>query len=258
MLLLVFLMVEQTNRVSPALAIRDVAARLVPDENTVYHIASPSKTFTAATTALLVADRELSTLLDFLSHRTGLASKDALWQQDGHELLLSENDTIPRVPYLEVIHPLRRRWTYKNWGYEILPTSSPMCLVFRGASSLWWRKFMTSRILEPLGMRGTTSALRPLGEHWARGFMPGPDGKLTDVGSPVIAEGTVQQGANGVKSTVRNLITYYKAVLAAWRLETGTVSLNGEPTSPLSEVKELLTPHIPLGPNSDSQWYGAG
>lgn len=109
---------EQTNQVHVAVfGARGVAARLVPDEHTVYHIASLSKGFTAAAIAVLVADGKLSfgdcmcdilpgfhhtnlainsqsTHLDFISHRTGLATKTALWQQDGHELLLSENDTL--------------------------------------------------------------------------------------------------------------------------------------------------------------------
>lgn len=80
--------------------LRDVA-RLPPDQHTVYHIASLSKAFTATTIVLLVADGKLSfndrvcdllpgyqqasdhvfhnaTVLDYLSHRTGLATKNAL------------------------------------------------------------------------------------------------------------------------------------------------------------------------------------
>jgi CubicO group peptidase (beta-lactamase class C family) len=57
--------------------------------------------------------------------------------------------------------------------------------------------------------------LHPTAKDWAHGYMPGPSGELIDVGRPVIASGTVQQGANGVKSTVRDLLTYYKAVLDA-------------------------------------------
>ena len=60
-------------------------------------------------------------------------------------------------------------------------------------------------------------ALHPPAESWAYGYMPGPSGELTDVGRPVIASGTVQQGANGVKSTVGDLLTYYKAVVDAWK-----------------------------------------
>lgn len=61
-----------------------------------------------------------STLLDFLSHRTGLASKNALWQQEGPEILLGENDTLPMASYMEAAQPLGEQWTYNNFGYDIL------------------------------------------------------------------------------------------------------------------------------------------
>jgi CubicO group peptidase (beta-lactamase class C family) len=152
---------------------RDLVAGLAPDEHTIYHIASLSKSFTASAIALLVADGKLSledrmddvlpgfhhadeavnshsTLLDFLSHRTGLASKDALWQQDGHELLLGKSDTLPMVTYLEAIQPLGKRWTYNNSATMFSPTSSPMFLARLGAS------------LSP----------RALSSHWVSGRRP--------------------------------------------------------------------------------------
>lgn len=49
-----------------------------------------------------------------------LASKNALWQQDGPEILLGENDTLPMVSYMEAAQPLGEQWTYNNFGYDIL------------------------------------------------------------------------------------------------------------------------------------------
>jgi CubicO group peptidase (beta-lactamase class C family) len=256
---------------------RDLVAGLAPDEHTIYHIASLSKSFTASAIALLVADGKLSfedrmddvlpsfhhadeavnshsTLLDFLSHRTGLASKDALWQQDGHELLLGESDTLPMVTYLEAIQPLGKRWTYNNFCYDVLAN------VISHVSGSARGEFATSRIIQPLGLGETTTALCPPEENWGRGYMPGPDEELTDVGRPVIAAGTVQQGANGIKSTVSDLLIYYKAVLDAWRSETGSAASQSKESSsnPLKNVKKLLTPRIPLDPDAKGQWYGAG
>jgi CubicO group peptidase (beta-lactamase class C family) len=90
--------------------------------------------------------------------------------------------------------------------------------------------------------------------------MPGSDEELTDVGRRVIAAGTVQQGANGIKSTVSDLLIYYKAVLDAWRSETGSAASQSKDSSsnPLKNVKKLLTPRIPLDPDAKGQWYGAG
>lgn len=261
---------------------RDVDAQLFPDEHTVYHLASLSKSFTAVAIGILVADGKLkfndrmcdilpsfrhddenvatqSTVLDFLSHRTGLATKNAIWQQNGHELLLEKKDTVPIVSYLEVVEPLGEKWIYNNWGYDILSH------VVEAVSGQHFADFLSDRILKPLGLNETTMALHPPAKSWAHGYMPGPSGELTDVGRPVIASGTVQQGANGVKSTVRDLLTYYKAVLEAWKEEDGASNTDTPAKlsdSSLKNVKELLTPHIPLDPAAEphvgGQWYGAG
>ncbi|KAI1123779.1 beta-lactamase/transpeptidase-like protein [Nemania abortiva] len=261
---------------------RDVEQKLPPDEHTVYHIASLSKSFTAVSIALLVADGLLSfedpickvlpgfrhddpeihlrsTLLDFLSHRTGLATKNSLWQQDGHELLLQETDTMLTVSYLETIAPLRSKWIYNNWGYDLLSQ------VISEKTGSAWGEFVSKRILKPLNLKETTTSLRPpRKKDWAHGYMPGPSCELTNVGRPVIADGTVQQGANGVKSTVHDLLIYYKAVMDTYRLETeeGIKTRPGPATQSLRNVKALLAPYIPLDPDAGAeagdQWYGAG
>ncbi|KAJ5702555.1 hypothetical protein N7488_010103 [Penicillium malachiteum] len=135
--------VIQGNEVyTAAFGNRDLPNGLEPDENTVYHLASLSKSFTAAGIGILVDDNKLSwdqkvsdilpcfrhfdtqiqkesTIMDFLSHRTGLASKNALWQQDGPELLLEHGDTVTLSSYLEIVEPFRSKWLYNNWGYDL-------------------------------------------------------------------------------------------------------------------------------------------
>lgn len=83
----------------------------------------------------LISTREPSiqkeaTILDFLAHRTGLATKNALWAQDGNELLFQLDDLNPIMSYLEVVHPLRSTWLYNNWGYnlaaEVIENTSSM------------------------------------------------------------------------------------------------------------------------------------
>ncbi|KAI0099045.1 beta-lactamase/transpeptidase-like protein [Nemania sp. FL0031] len=259
---------------------RDVERNLAADEHTVYHIASLSKSFTAASIAILVAEGRLSfedricdilpnfrhhdgevysksTVLDFLSHRTGLAAKNSLWQQDGHELLLTQRDTIPTVSYLEPISPLGSRWIYNNLGYCLLSE------VIAAASGSTWGDFVSERILKPLNLTQTTTSLHVPGENWAYGYMPSPSCELDNVGRPVIADGTIQDGANGVKSTVHDLLIYYKAIMDTYKLETTGVNMDlGQVTHPLRNVKELLTPHIRLDPDEGhgvgGQWYGAG
>ena len=90
---------------------RNVESKLAPDEDTIYYLASLSKAFTTAAVGILVDQGKLkwstpvreiipafshfdstieqeSTIIDWLSHRTGLAPKNAMWTQEyGHESL---------------------------------------------------------------------------------------------------------------------------------------------------------------------------
>jgi len=83
---------------------RDVENRLPPDENTIYYLNSLSKTFTASMIARLVEQGKLewitpvsrilpsfqhwddkmqeATIVDFLSHRSGLTPKNFIWNQE--------------------------------------------------------------------------------------------------------------------------------------------------------------------------------
>lgn len=255
---------------------RDIINKLVPDENTIYHIASLSKSFTAAGIGILVHEKKLawdqkisqilpdfkhpnhevsteSTILDFLSHRSGLATKNALWQQDGPELLLEFKDVMSTVSYLEVIEPLRSKWIYNNWYYDV------GAKVIEAVSGISYGSFLSEKILTPLGLNDTFTALHPPEENWAHGYMPGPDGELTDVGRPVVSDGTVMQGAVGIKTTAKDLLKYYQAVLDAWKLETQSTKYRPSSDLPLKNVRNLLTEHIPLDPDPEfGQWYGAG
>lgn len=251
---------------------RDLPNGLEPDENTIYHLASLSKSFTAAGIGILVNDKKLSwdqkvsdilpsfrhfdtqiqkesTIMDFLSHRTGLASKNALWQQDGPELLPGQEDTVALSSYLEVVEQFRSRWLYNNWGYDL------GAHIIEQVSQMSWGSFLRERILTPLGLDNTHMSVDVPVENYARGYMPDLCGQLTDVGRPMIGEGTVHQGSNGVKSTVSDLLKYYKAILSAWKTGMATIPS----TSPLKNVWDLFTRQIPLDPDSkDGQWYGAG
>lgn len=163
---------------------RDVDGGKAPDEHTVYHIAYLSKSFTAAAIGILAEEGKLSfndrmcdvlpsfnhsdeaistcsTILDFLSHRTGLATKNALWQQDGHELLLEQRDTVPVVSYLEPIEPVGAKWVYNNWGYDIMSD------VITAQSGVAWGEFLETRIIKPLGLGETTTRMCPPEENWA-------------------------------------------------------------------------------------------
>ena len=184
---------------------RDILNEVEPDENTLYHLASLSKSFTAAAIGILVHENKItwdqtnsqisprwkhpnnevqtkSTVVDCLSHRVGLATKNALWLQDGHEPLLNREDTMPTASYLEVIEPLGSKWIYNNWMYDI---GSEIIEAVSGTS---YGEFISEKILVPLGLNSTYSSREIKEENRAHGYMPASDCQLTDVGQPLISE----------------------------------------------------------------------
>jgi hypothetical protein len=153
------------------------------------------------------------------------------------------------VSCLDVVAPFRSKWIYNNWGYDI---ASHIIETVTGQS---WKDFLRETIIHPLGLADTCTSLSPPTENWAKGYMPSPSCELTDVGRPVVSNGTIMQGSSGVKSSVADLLQYYKAVLESWKKENVDQNPSG---SPLKGISELLSPHMALDESFTGQWYGAG
>ncbi|KAI0537914.1 beta-lactamase/transpeptidase-like protein [Xylaria digitata] len=207
---------------------RDVGKKLPPDEHTVYHI-----------------EPALRQRIPFGSRMAQNFSQTRQAQYLSHLIL-------------RLLHLSDQDGYIINWGYDLLSG------VVAAVSGSTWADFVSERILKPLNLTETTTGLYPPGENWAHGYMPDPSCEPHDVGRPVIADGTVHQGSNGVKSTVHHLLIYYKAVIDTYRLETEE-GINMKPdrlTHLLRKVKDLLTPYIPLDPDAGfetgGQWCGAG
>lgn len=254
---------------------RDIEQKLPPDENTIFHLASLSKSFTAAAIGILVEEKRFdwnqpvseilsdfnhressiqkeATILDFPAHRTGLASKNALWLQDGNDLLFQPDDLNRTMSYLEVVHPLRSTWLYNNWGYNLAAE------IIENTSNMTWAKFLSDRIFAPLGRTNTFTDRDPPSDNIAKGYLASPEGQPFLVDSPIISAGTIMQGANGAKSTVKDLLKYYKAVISAFKDQSESGS-SATPDLPFRHIQKLMTSHIPLDPDSRfDQSYGAG
>jgi CubicO group peptidase (beta-lactamase class C family) len=145
--------------------------RLVSAE-TIFTIASCSKSFTAAALGLLVdqgslrwddpvakhlrdfelVDRDLTehvTLRDLLCHRTGLRRADLLADSTGFDSI----EILRRLKYLEPAAELRTRFVYNNHMYTALNE-----LVAR-VTGQPWEEFVAERLFRPLEMKSTTAVL---------------------------------------------------------------------------------------------------
>lgn len=142
------------------------------DENTVFSIASLTKSFTATAAAMLVDDGKLEwdaparrylpllqfrdpyltenvTMRDLLAHRTGLHASNVAWMLTGAGAA-DRADLIRRARYWEAEAPLRTRLVYSNLGYLVAGEA------IAAAAGMPYEEVIRQRIFAPLGMRSTT------------------------------------------------------------------------------------------------------
>ncbi|KAF2667592.1 beta-lactamase/transpeptidase-like protein [Microthyrium microscopicum] len=245
---------------------RNVATKTPPDEDTLYYIASMSKAYTAAGIAILVEQKKLkwetpvsnilpdflhpdasirenASMVDFLSHRSGLASANAMWFTEFGHLALPIEETVRFASHLDVVHPFRQKWLYSNWGYGLAD------LVVEKLTGKSWGQFQTESIFHLLGMVNTTVHHVPESKNFAEGYMSLSNGTPYHVPRPELEDGKILGGAAAIQTNVRESLIFYKSLLeAAESQKTGSKS-----SSPLKEVPKLFQPHIPLEANASLQ-----
>ncbi len=248
---------------------RDVEEKIPPDQDTLYFIASLSKAFTAAGIGILVEEqklkwdtpvssiisdfnhadkkvREEAGIVDFLSHRSGLASKNQMWYLEFGQPSLPRKETMRFSSYLDVVHPFGKRWLYNNWGYGLADE------ITEKLSGKSWGKFLRERILDPLGMHGTTTDQNPNTSNVAKAYMALSDGTPCHLPRPQQEDGKLLGGAAGVQSSVRDLLVFYKNIMNAAQEQSHD--------GPLKNIPTILSPHIALEPEPSplERSYGLG
>jgi CubicO group peptidase (beta-lactamase class C family) len=138
------------------------------NQDTVFSIASCTKSFTAACIGILVDQKQLqwddqvqkhwpsfqvadsyvsqhATLRDLLCHRTGLVRGDLLFVKGD----FGNDEILRRLQFLEQAEPFRTKVTYNNLMYEVLGQ------VIAHKSGFAWDQFVSDRFLKPLDMNST-------------------------------------------------------------------------------------------------------
>lgn len=205
--------------------VREVGKREKVDKDTVFQLASISKSFTTTMLAALVGEREIGwddpvekywpgfvlwdpwvsrhvTFRDLTAHRSGLPeyAGDEL-EQFGYGRM----EILRRLRYLEPVAGFRAAYAYQN----ALPTAAA-----EGASRATgesWERLVRRRVLAPLGMDATVLSYRD--------YLDAPNRS----GSHTMVDGTMRAGtpadddnfapAGGVSSTIADMVPYLRMQL---------------------------------------------
>jgi CubicO group peptidase (beta-lactamase class C family) len=147
---------------------RDVDKKLPVTEQTIFPIASITKSFTVATLGTLASEGKLEwdkpvreylpdfrlydevltsrvTPRDLVTHRTGLPRHDATWYRSG----LTREEMYSRLRYLEPNRDLRREFQYNNLMFM---TAGYLAGKLSGST---WEDAVKARIFGPLGMKSS-------------------------------------------------------------------------------------------------------
>ncbi|KAJ0114435.1 hypothetical protein J7T55_010824 [Diaporthe amygdali] len=238
---------------------RDVAKGEKPTDETLYTIASVSKTFVVAALGILVAERKVkwtdvvgnyipefqprddarvstvATFKDFLRHSGGITNyvvpisgpKGSL-TVDAEHFMLSANST-PTGDNFGSFYD--RTFEYSNIGYALV------ALAIERISGMRYADFVRDRILEPLGMNATAiyeSQLLNCG-NVALGEIRLDDGTWILQNHEWTSEKKTHTLATfGIRSSVKDMLTWCSAMMDAF---------HGDTSTPLKQVDTILDDH---------------
>lgn len=223
--------------------------RVTPD--TLFAIASVTKTFTAAAVATMVDHGKVSwdepvrnylpyfrlsdplaseqaSLRDLLSHRTGLAGNNELWGDSPW----SREELIRRCGYLPLSHPFRTTWQYQNIMYLAAGEAAA------AANRSSWEQLVQTRLFDPLKMTGANFSAKSTGNSPNHASPHRKDGtgaiaKISwrdlDIAGPFIS----------INATVKDM--------AQWvRFQLSDGSVDGKRVLSSVQLKEMHTPQIEM------------
>jgi len=156
---------------SKGYGVTDITTRQAVDANTLFALASNTKSFTSTALAMLADERKISwnqkvveilpwfkmynpyvtaemTVEDLLSHRSGLKtfSGDLIWYGSTY----SREEIIQKIQYLKPVYGFREHFGYSNLMFI---TAGELIPALTGTS---WDDFIQNRILNALNMKRST------------------------------------------------------------------------------------------------------
>ena len=215
------------------LGYRDIKAKLSPNDDTRHNINSMTKALTAALVAMEVTKGRLKwtskvkeilpefrsrnpiveqecTILDLLTHNTGLTECDALWLGSQNSILLDRDQLLRTFATLRPLTSFRSEaFVYNNWGYEIVG------LILEKVIGKEIAQLLSACIFAPLKMTRTGTSWENNDDNEVTSYTILDDFSTTEIQRPKVGKGTLMEAAGGVKSSLNDLITLYTEMLSA-------------------------------------------
>ncbi|KAF2462581.1 beta-lactamase/transpeptidase-like protein [Lindgomyces ingoldianus] len=254
---------------------RDISTGKAPQDDTLYHIASLTKVLTTCLIGILVAEGLLTwetpireylhtlrsrsdemgvnaTLCDVASNRTGLSSSDFFWGQQNGDILTPKNDLVSLSTVIQASKPFRRSFIYSPWNYILIQA------VIETVTGKPFGQTMREKLFDPLGLHQTT--LEGLeGSNIAYPHAVHDDGGVTRTPICPFSSDTGLTAVMGGKSTLREMLTIYSAILSAYAHQKEN-NVDTTPGLPFTYLRLIFEPHIQLRRNvpTSSQAYCLG
>ncbi|KAK3180498.1 hypothetical protein K4F52_008089 [Lecanicillium sp. MT-2017a] len=247
----------------------DLEASLPTNSDTIYGIGSVSKTFTATAIAQLVSDKKLewstrlkdilqdfrsrsplvaseATVEDLLTHRLALSRSNNWWYGSDGDLILDKNQTLSAYSQLKPVGLFRGQFDYSNWNYAVAGE------VIERVSGQTYGEYISSSITVPLGLQSTT-AIHGSVPHLrvAKPYVALDNLDFYQLPRPKAQSGTIMGPAQGVLSSVNDLLAYASAMMSS--------AASADAKAPkLKGIDQQLAGHIFTVMSTRESSYGLG
>ncbi|EXJ78231.1 hypothetical protein A1O3_09392 [Capronia epimyces CBS 606.96] len=256
----------------------NVEKGLAPDPLTIYPVASNTKAFITALCGILVDEGRLSwdepvsnilprfnpvhdpeigrraTLRDLCSHGCGLAPLDNAGCGFHDQFLNPGHEGVHIASHLPVAYDFRAHWLYNNF---LLGVVGDLIAAVEGKRS---GEVLRDRILQPLNMTRTFSRNDEYSDdnNAAKGYAVLDSGELLPLEPPDLQDCGLQGASGYVRSCVRDMLVWAKAVMQAESAEVqGSSPEKPNPLRQMSVTRSAMRP-IVNGLTGLENSYGLG
>lgn len=166
------------------------------------------------------------TLVDILSHQTGLPGLDAIWLGANNEINIPKEFTLAMCKHLPALYPPRSRWLYNNWMYALAGE------IIERVANVSWGQALESQILGQIGLSQSSVIKSKIPEDsTALPYAILDDKTKWRIGNVRLTDGKLMSPAGGVRSTLHDLLSWGGVLLS---------TLQGK-VSPLHQLDNILS-----------------